>query len=370
MTYYRWRWGGLVLLLCVTVSAAAPGWVTVRQCAADPIATPEGFTFPGVIVSIVPDDGVRALRAETMRTYYIAFAGENFIEGGALSPDGAWYAVPAGYIETAATDDIRYKVNELRVYSTAANPKLTARLGWRATLQYGALTPMQWQDAQTLLFPDGSFLDDAALQVIQPFSGEIQPSTLAKFTHLAPDGLRGFMPMSDGLTLLDTQTEQALAPFTPSPASVTAFRWSPDSAQFVALRETEDARWLALYDRDGVLIADVYDLTRERVLWNLRWSLDGTHFAFSAYDPYRNENSMYVVDVAEQRVSDPCVLLVNRHDGVGVYGAVWSPDGTQMALLTTQSIEDPNALQLLDLASGTRYGLGVYSGGLLGWGAG
>src|SRR5689334_9934321 len=65
-----------------------PLWTLNRACATEPIPTPEVFDFPGAIISVVPDDGVRALRATTRQTYYVAFAGSNFIEGGALSPDG------------------------------------------------------------------------------------------------------------------------------------------------------------------------------------------------------------------------------------------------------------------------------------------
>ncbi|HEX2620985.1 MAG TPA: hypothetical protein VHL11_12580, partial [Phototrophicaceae bacterium] len=142
---------GLVWLLCISAQArqgfpTLVPWAVNRHCAADPIAPPEGWSFPGVIVSTVPEDGIRGLRADTFKTYYIAFAGSNFTEGGALSPDGKWYAVPFGYIQTAASSDLRYIVQELRVMSTEALPKVRAQMVWKASYQVGAIQPIRWLD--------------------------------------------------------------------------------------------------------------------------------------------------------------------------------------------------------------------------------
>jgi hypothetical protein len=48
---------------------------------------------------------------------------------------------------------------------------------------------------------------------------------------------------------------------------------------------------------------------------------------------------------------------------------IWSPDSTQLALLTSTALDDPNAQQIMEVATGVRYSLGVYTGGYIGWGA-
>lgn len=356
------------LLFIVFSPASAQTWTLVRDCAPEPVPRPEGWTFPGVIVSIMLDDGVRGLRAETFRTYYIAFAGSNFIEGGGLSPDGATFAVPYGYIETAAAFDVRYKVNELRIISTEAVPQIRARIGWKATFQDPDIPQIQWRDDETLIFPQGSFLDGLSPQTVQPFTGESQTSDFGALTgqnisQWSPDFTRAFSPDYDSWALFDLASGAVLGRF-----AAPLFLWSPDASMFATTSDVENQRGLQLYDRHGTWIDRVADLTTDRRLWNFLWSPDGAKFAYSAYDPYKNENTLYIGDMASKTVTEPCVLLVNRHDGQRESGIIWSPDGTQLALLTSSAFDDPNAVQIMEVATGERYSIGVYAGGFIGWG--
>lgn len=371
MSYRGFR---LALVLCllslINVSQAQqfpPLWTLNRTCAADPIPTPEGFDFPGAIISVVPDDGVRALRAATRQTYYVAFAGSNFIEGGALSPDGKWYAVPYGYIQTAATSDFRYIVQELRVISTGTVPQIVARMAWQATFQVGKLQPIRWLDNETLIFAQGSFLQEQTPQVVKPFSEEAQPGDLGDYAYLSPDLTRGFKLIGDSWSLIDVATAKTLTRFPALTDQLILFRWSPDSSRFAAIKEQADSRTLQFYGREGNLTANVAALTQERLPWNFAWSPDGTKFVFSAYDPYKNENTLHLGDIQTQTVTDTCILLVNRHEGKHDSGVLWSPDGNQLLMVTSARFDDRSAQQIMDVATGIRYSLGVYTGGLIGW---
>jgi WD40 repeat protein len=353
----------IALMLGQPAQDDLPQWSLSRECADDPVARPEGWTFAGIIASIVPDDGIRGLRADTFKTYYLAFAGSNFIEGGALSPDGRFLAVPYGYIETAGTLDVRYKVNELRIISTEAFPQIRARIGWQATFQHPNIPQVLWLDDETLLFPQGSFLDGLSPQRVKPFTNEVMPDTVLMGMRFSPDLTRAFSPDYDSWGLFDLSSGAVLARYPTLPLA-----WSPDSSLFARVSDTGMERWLQLVDREGQLLANAADITPDRRLWNFRWSPDGSKFVYSAYDPYKNENTLYIGDMTTQTVTDACVLLVNRHDGEHESGVVWSPDGTQLALLTSQATDDPNALQILNVETGERYSIGVYAGGLMGWG--
>lgn len=131
-------------------------WPIERECAPSVSAAPEDLAFSGALITYAVD-GVRAYRDGFPTTYFIAFGGSNFNEGGALSPDGRWYAVPHGTIQTIATSDVQYRVSELRIYTTEAIPQLRWRLAWSLASPYRTLPPLQWLSDHTLLYGQGTF---------------------------------------------------------------------------------------------------------------------------------------------------------------------------------------------------------------------
>lgn len=357
------------------------GWPITQDCAAEAESAPEGWTFPGVILTLYPDDGVRALRAALGSTYYITFAGSAFVQGGALSPDGQWFAFPYGYIQNAVAFDTRYIVQEIRVHSTEAVPQLRRRIPWTATFQQHTpfragesvdLPRIVWLDSARLLYPQGSFDGGLEYAELTPLAEDVSPmpTDFGDYRWLSPDLGRGFVFEAGAWTLVDIDNEQNLRSFPASPNGLSWFIWSPDSSQFATITVEGETRSLARYDANGQHIETMLNFTSDQSLWNFGWSPDGQGVLFSLYDPQHNENRLYIGDVDAQTLTDTCLLLVNEHRGDvdGVYGALWSPDGAQIALIVAQDVNG-NPFQIMDVATGQRYGLTGYTGGIMAWGA-
>ncbi len=343
-----------------------PTWTVVRECLPDAQPRPSDFGFPGFIASYVPGDGIRALRAGTFTTYYLAFAGSNFIESAAFSPDGRWMALPYGFIETAAAFDVRYRVGELRVMSTGTYPQISARVPWQASFQQGALEPVYWLDDEHLVYVSGSFLNGQTPQQVQPFSAEVSRFALGVYDTLAPDHSRGFQADADRLALIDlsqrTSGGAVLAHLPSQHANLSGFVWSPDSAQFAALEFDHGAeRWLSLIARDGTLLVRLLDVTSDRLLTNFRWSPDSTQFAFTVYNPYDDESLLYTGDMETQTIIERCVLLNTLYTRAPEQALAWSPDSTQLALALT------DGLHIYDTVTDTLYRIGDDIGGLIDW---
>lgn len=330
-------------------------WTIETACLPEATTPPDGWTFDGVILTYQPDEGVRARRIDVPTTYYIAFEGSNFTGATALSPDGKWLAFPYGYIQTAAASDVRYVVNELRVHSTERVPRIVGRMAWSVSYQVeDGIPPLRWLDNETLLFATGAEHD---LVQVNPFIQEISESELDIYTHLSPDLTRGVAPHFEHLGLFDLEGDELLASFPSQPSGFTLFDWSTDHLM------TLDDSQLTLRDHNGEILEPVMTLSSEQRLWNFQWS--GHKFAFSLYDPYKNENFLYLGDVETRTITETCVRLNNLHDGVYTSSLTWSPDGSMLALIGYDS-----GLHIYDLNEKTMFQAAEYSGGLLGWGKG
>lgn len=372
---------GFVTLSLTTHAQDGDGWPITQDCAPEAEEPPDDWTFPGVILTLYPDDGVRALRASLGSTFYVTFAGSAFVQGGALSPDGAWFAFPYGYMQTAVAFDTRYVVQEIRVHSTEAVPQLRRRIPWLATFQQNTpyragetldLPPLVWLDSERLLYPQGTFETGYEYVETRPLGEDVipVPSDFGDYRWLSPDLERGFILEGGAWVLVQTQTDERLADFPALMDGLTWFVWSADASQFATITVDGDTRSLVRYDADGQHIETMLNFTSDQTLWNFDWSPDGERLLFSLYDPQYNENRLYIGDLTGQTLTDTCVLLVNEHRGAvdGVYGAVWSPDGTQIALVAAQDA-DGNRFQIMDVTTGGRYGVTGYTGGIIAWGA-
>ena len=180
-----WNFGLVLCLLAVsgyttTAQEAADtdiGWPIEQQCAGQPTPPPEGWTFEGTIFTR-GGDGVHAVRADMATPYYIAFQSDTeFGAMGALSPDGSWFAVPAGQTR----NDVRrllifFNIRELRVYSTDGKRELhqvegTGKADYGMSAFY-AVTPPQWIDNQHLIYYD--YGNPQHILLINPFTGEVE----------------------------------------------------------------------------------------------------------------------------------------------------------------------------------------------------
>jgi len=98
------HWLIIILLFVAPIIAVAQddidiaGWTVEEHCISEVSVPPEAWTFEGVIYTW-STDAVRGFRSDFPVSYIIAFGYANFLSAGAFSPDGNWFAVPAGRIE-------------------------------------------------------------------------------------------------------------------------------------------------------------------------------------------------------------------------------------------------------------------------------
>ena len=93
-------------------------WPIVEQCAEEPTTPSQDWKFDGTIFT-QKGDGIHAIRSDIPTPYYVAFnGGSEFGNMGKLSPDGRWFAAPAGYPAPSPRGTSVYDIREVRVYST------------------------------------------------------------------------------------------------------------------------------------------------------------------------------------------------------------------------------------------------------------
>lgn len=324
--------------------------------------------FSGVILSFVPADGVRALRPELATTYYIAFDGGNFTAGGSVSPDGRYYAVPNGVIQTNNSADIRHVVQEIRIITTETVPRIAARIPWQASFPVGTrfattqgIPSILWLDAQTVAFPSGSMNGEQLWQRVD-FStspADIQPFEVEPFVPEAPDGSRGFKPDSLGWGIYDLATQTFVGRL-PRLSAAQTIVWSPDSSRLAAIINQPNSTQLVLFWRGGAEAEQVIETEMGRAIWNVRWSPDGKQLAYGLYDPEANLSRLYLYQVETGVSVDTCLDLLPHPQAV-----VWSEDGSHLAVLSHTTGEE--SLFSFDPTSNTLSYLSPYTGGLLGW---
>ncbi len=353
-------WGVLMGL------AAWPATAQALPCT-PPAPSAPAASFEGVILSYANAEGVRALRATVSTTYFIAFDGANVTAGGTPSPDGRFYAVPHGSIQAVTLSDVRYVIQELRVISTEAVPRIVARVPWQASFPIETrFAPTQgipsvlWLDSQTLAFPSGSINDLQVWQVVEPFGTgtSLSPQPALAFQPLSPDLRRGLKADAQGWAVYDLASQSAVGRL-PRLSNAQLAAWSPDSARLAALTDTPDGVRLALFWRGGAPAAEVESAERGVSFGTLRWSPDSGRLAYARLDPQTGASRLMLYDVAQQTITDTCLDLRPTPDSLA-----WSPDGARLAVLPL----DSDQIHAYDPLTGTTQALGVMGdGGLLGW---
>lgn len=363
-----------VLLVDSSKSAAQDNedWAAVEACAGLPSAAPE-TPFDGLLV-MVGSDAARAFRAAVATTYVLSFAGGNFVNAGAVSPEGKYYAVPNGVITTVSSSDVRYTVQEIRIVTTETVPRIVERIPWRASFPYGTrftssgdIPPIQWLDEDTIQFVNGTISDGHTSVQIDVFNGgEMNIAKGYPALAASPDRSRAIAMHGGGLALIDTTTTNSVAALPSVPQDALQAAWSPDGTQF-ALTTVENGNVvLRLYREDAAESETVVTLPPEQILLNLRWSPDGAQLAFTAFDPQTKENRLHVADAGTRTVTDTCLPLVSDVNGKRFAALAWSPDSTRIAVLTAQTSAQPQT-QIYAVAGRTRYTLIPAAGRLLGW---
>ncbi len=366
----------IALLLTLSVSIygqdAAP--FTLTQACAPPESEAGRADFPGVLLGYAVADGVRAYRAEVGVSYYVAFAGSAFIDGGAVSPDGKYYAVPYGLVQMPTGTDRRYHAFELRIMGTDRLTQLRRVIAWSAYFQVGGpgdIQPLRWLDASTLVYPQGDVRGSLAMQTVTPFTetvGITPAPDLDGYEAFSPDFTRAIGPDADGTALYDLRTGQVLR-------RVDALRritFAPGTG-FAAVDLIDGRnRALRVYDADGAPLETLLRFDADTLVYNLSFSPDGARLAFTRYDPQPHENRLVLADLESRTLLDTCLLLDPQHKGGPRGGALaWSPEGGALAVVVADSALGlpTQVLTLADEGFGFRgrYGLTGDIGALLGW---
>ncbi|MBZ0277758.1 MAG: hypothetical protein K8I60_16550, partial [Anaerolineae bacterium] len=250
----------VILMIIVIVFFSAIGvnaqdsWPVVQNCLGEltyPMITQGNWDFPGVIISSVFRDGVRGIRADQNMDYYIALESDDtFPGGGALSPDGRYFAYPIGYSNhnvNSSGDETILNVDYIRIVRTDGNTDETYRFavnnyafaGSSGSLAVGSPT---WLDNEWVYYED---LGGTSRRIHNFQSGETRemPEGVYWPVYVSPDSRRGFSDSyPDPAALYDLETGANLA--YPLPWGIAWFR---DSSAFIASNEGE----MAIVDRDG-----------------------------------------------------------------------------------------------------------------------
>jgi hypothetical protein len=331
-------------------------WTGERHCVDKPTRRPETWTFDGTIL-LTGEAGIYGVNDDWETSRVVAplnFGQINTnIVGGALSPDGRWYASPFGDRELTQSNNVYTTVREIRVYSTSAEDReyIVILAPVIEGIPAGFYVQIHWQDSQWFLYANG----DGDI-LINPFTQETQflegyhfhdvfdPLDYYQRPHLAPDftlAVSTEYMSSDpqwGLYAVPAKDLFSAEPLIQLDLAETAIvAWRPDAHIFAAEQEVESGRQLVFVNRSGVVDEVVFHLPEgERVgNNNTAWSLNGRYFAFitfkdlgseyGVYDYWGSPNTLYIADTQEQVVIDTCLST-----GVGL---AWSPDSTQLAFL-------------------------------------
>jgi hypothetical protein len=352
------------------------GWQIEERCLADPIAPPEDWSYPGVIL-MSGYAGIHGMRSEWETPHVVAFKrGDNRgnieIIGGQLSPDGRWYAAPLGERFVEISNNVYWFARQLRLYHTTDDQKVIdidlsdyiREFAQGRTLGAWSYWQVQWFDNDSLTFYGITFHIQG-----DTITAETSPVALASiFTDriYAPDVTRQF-----GTVYVNGESMNALSEITffdDEPASVVNLNgvnnvtWRRDSSGFVALVQNGNQRGLYYYDRDGELIDRIVELTDTRIIFPQRqdgengslWSPSGDYFALLS-------DGLYIVDWNNQIVIDACLSVTDT--------PAWSPDGTMLAFL--MDARESNKIIVLDMKTWQAYHVGwQIDGGVIGWRAG
>ncbi len=112
----------VILLLTLTTSSAVAqevtdtGWPVQERCTGSPTAPPKGWTYNGTIL-LTGNSGIHGVNAAWETPHILTFLDDNDLWGGALSPDGQWYASPRGTFTITETYNGITEIDELRVSS-------------------------------------------------------------------------------------------------------------------------------------------------------------------------------------------------------------------------------------------------------------
>ncbi len=325
------------------------GWPVEERCVSAPTKPPKGWSYDGTIL-MTGYAGIHGVNAKWDTPHILVFLGDNDLWGGALSPDGKWYASPYGHIEVTETYSSFSVIDQVRVFDTTGHSK-PYRVDFGGLFYGTGYGQIYWQNNEHFLYSQSIVPSQV---MINPFTSQIDiwdkldPNydTYDVRLRFAPDWSRVVydhhnldytyqLVLRDIRQLTDTQELPIRDPII----------WKPDSTSFIAdvsnnanQGMVKPDEKLALFDRNGNLIDTVFLVPKGQQIGRLNtgWSSDGRYFVFITFPyevyggmyhlaDYGYENTLYILDTQEHQVINTCLK-----SGIGF---AWSPQNHQLAFL-------------------------------------
>lgn len=354
----------LALMLVATSSVHADDnpetpWPIVERCVPGPTQPPIEWSYPGTLL-MSGYAGIHAMRAdwETPRivaSFYKSQLGKP-IDGGQLSPNQRWYAVPIGEIFTEVSFNRYWFASGVRVYSMVDDSVIEIDFSdyWR-TLDYG-FSFSAW------LYMTVRWIDDSTFVVgpfhVQPFELSVEQALVTAMSsrswefEVAPDWTRvygklGLYDLAEPNELIEEIETQGIA-------------WRFDSSGFIGKQRLDSTEQLSLFTRDGEFVEQIH-VSDEGVLDilhpaagrnDLGWSPDTLRFAFVYRPLFPKVAQLMVLDTVNRIVINTCLSPVSQ--------PVWSPDGSQIAILV-QGRENLRVI-IVDMDKWVAYDVARHSG--------
>lgn len=348
-------------------------WPIEERCVSNPTKPPDRWTYSGTLL-MSGYAGIHAMQADWETPRVTAFFHAGALgkphEGGQLSADGRWYAVPVGETWMEPSFNQYWLTNGLRIYSTVDDTELNfdlseydhilsySRIGYYGTAwTYEAV---RWVDNDALIIGSFLFRQFSSENFVDVEEASI-PIALGYFAdfEFSPDRTR-----VNGFIVSGERGEAIFDPKQPDDAitylQTEAVAWLHDSSGFMGEQRIETEERLSLFDRNGTFIERVFvsaggrfDISRHDAGRNeLGWSPDNRYFAFVHYPPQSQPAQLIILDTEQRLAVNTCLKPVSQ--------PVWSPDGKQLAVL----LRAPENLRvvILDMESWTAYAVARHSG--------
>jgi hypothetical protein len=333
----------------------ADGWTIEQRCVGEPTPRPESWTFEGTIL-MMGYAGIHGVRDEweTPRVVVsLDMAGyddHGDLSGGALSPDGHWYASPYGTVSRdARTYNVITNLDEIRVHSTLNDSQYAwVQEAYNPAFQ-GSFYRIFWIDNEHFLYRG---------LVINPFTGAqsdwqglLLDYGYSNIAIPSPDWTLALQSSGTGqsLALYDMTTRDVINPL----EQINRFgnaAWSPDSEFFVAPLDTT----LARFNREGQMTNIIFS-TRENIgISSVKASNTGRYFSFSVNSSATRLSSLHIADTETQVIYDTC----------RAFGSIaWLGDDTQFA----SSDSDTTFVLVMNMDTYTLHAVARHSGSVIGW---
>ncbi len=346
-----------------TNATSDAGWPVEERCLGAPTKPPQAWSYDGTIL-MTGYAGIHGVNAQWDTPRVLAQLSDKDVWGGAVSPDGKWYAVPHGEVFRTQSNNVITDITQIYVYSLLGdNEKIV--IDWPLTESY-QMTHAQiyWRGNNDFIFPND--VDTSLVNLFSkkkddwPEPGFIYDAYEQYRSKFAPDWSRAIYTQEDDETgyrvrmLYVLPSNHRLATLSIEPP----ISWMPSSSEFIATfidrEDTIPSSQLVLFDREGNLLEKIADsqLNKQFGISTQGWSNDNRYFAFitfdySIYGNYSRDNRLYIADMEERVVIDTCRAIGE--------GLAWSPTGDQLTFLEVG--EGLKRILLLDMQSYDIYGV-------------